>query len=182
MNLGVVADWFDDGPRTIPAQRWGLIATTVAAAAVASILTGVVAGQVNWVVLTLVVGTALAAAARPDFHTGLLVEMILIWHWLAGTDDPLTPLAMPMALCMFVFHTGVALMSVAPMRAIIDRTVVQRWSMRSGFVVIATVAAWLLVVAMNGRQASGSVALTFVAFVTLTGLVLVARVRSDPAR
>jgi hypothetical protein len=54
--------------------------------------------------------------------------------------------------------------------------------MRSGFVVIATVAAWLLVVAMNGRQAAGSVALTFVSFVTLTGLVLVARVRSDPAR
>ena len=104
----------------------------------------------------------------------------MVWHWFAATDDRLTPWAVPMGLCLFVFHVGIALMSVAPMRAIIDRTVIRRWSVRSGYVVVATVAVWLLVVVLDGRQAAGSVALTAVAFVTLTGLVLAARVRSAP--
>jgi hypothetical protein len=40
---------------------------------------------------------------------------------------------------------------------------------------------WLLVVVLDGRRAAGSAGLTAVAFVTLTGLVLVTRVRSAPA-
>ncbi len=181
MNLAVVMEWFDR-LRTIPASRLGLLAVAVAAALAASTLTGVEAGHVNPIILTIVFGFALAAALRPDLHTGLLVEMIVVWHWLAGTHDPLSPLAMPVALCLFVFHAGLALMSVAPLRAVIDRTVIWRWAVRSGYVVIATVAAWLLVVVMNGRQAAGSVVLTCASFLTLTGLVLVARRRSDPAR
>lgn len=180
MNLAAGLEWFDR-MRTIPAQRWGLIAVAVAAAVAASTLTGVVAGQVNWVVLTLVFGTAIASTVRPDFHTALLVETIVVWYWAAGTDDRLTPWAIPMALCMFVFHSAIALMSAAPMRAIIEPAVIRRWSIRSGYVVIATVAAWSLVVVMNGRQAPGSVALTLVAFVTLTVLVLAARLRSAPS-
>ena len=66
------------------------------------------------------------------------------------------------------------------MRAIFDRTVIWRWSVRSGYVVVATVAVWLLVIVLDGRQAAGSAALTTVGFVTLTGLVLAARVRSAP--
>jgi len=180
MNLAEVEHWFDP-LRTIPAQRWGLIAVTVAAAVVAVTLTGVVAGHSNTVLLIVVFLTALAASARPDLHTALLVETIVVWHWFVVTDDPVTPLAVPMALCVFVFHVGIALMAVAPTRAIIDRTIIRRWSVRSGYVVVATVAAWLLVVVLDGRRAPGSVALTFVAFVTLTGLVLAARLHSAPA-
>ena len=179
MNLAEVAHW-SDRLRTVPAQRWGLIAVTVAAAVAASSFTGVVAGHVDGFVLTLVFATALVAALRPDLHTALLVETIVVWHWFAATEDRLTPWAMPMGLCLFVFHVGIALMSVAPMRAIFDRTVIWRWSVRSGYVVVATVAVWLLVIVLDGRQAAGSAALTAVAFVTLTGLVLAARVRSAP--
>ena len=179
MNLAEVEHWFDP-VRTIPAQRWGLIALTVAAAAAAVMLTGVAAGDLNPVLLMVVSLTALAASARPDFPTALLVETIVVWHWFAATDDRVTPVAMPMALCVFVFHVGIALMSVAPTNAIIDRTIIRRWSVRSGYVVVATVAVWLLVVVMDGRRDPGSAALTFVAFVTLTGLVLVARIRSAP--
>ena len=180
MNLAEPTHWFDRA-RTITAQRWGLIAVVVAAAVAASSLTGVEAGHANGFVLTLVFGTALAATARPDLHTALMVETILVWYWFAATEDRLTPWAMPMALCLFVFHSGVALMSVAPASAIIDRTVIWRWTIRSGYVVIATMAVWLLVVVLDERQAPGSAALTGVAFVTLTGLVLVARVRSAPS-
>ena len=180
MNLAVGLEWFDR-MRTIPAQRWGLIAVAVVAAAGAATITGVVAGQMNWAVLMLVIGTAIASTVRPDFHTALLAETIVVWYWAAGTDDRLTPWAIPMALCLFVFHSAIALMSAAPMRAIIARTVVRRWSIRSGYVVIATIAAWLLVVVMNGRQAPGSAATTIVAFVTLTVLVLAARLRSAPS-
>jgi hypothetical protein len=180
MNLAAGLEWFDR-MRTIPGQRWGLIAVAVVAAVAASAITGLVAGQMNWVVLTLVFGTAIASTVRPDFHTALLVETIVVWYWAAGTDDPLTPWAIPTGLCVFVFHSAVALMSAASMRAIIEWTVIRRWSIRSGWVVIATGAAWSLVVVMNGRQAPGSVAATFVAFVTLTVLVLVARLRSAPS-
>jgi hypothetical protein len=180
MNLASGLEWFDR-VRTIPLQRWGLIVVAVAAAVAASMFTGVVAGQVNWALLTLVFGTAIASTVRPDFHTALLVETMVVWHWAAGTDDPLTPWAIPTGLCVFVFHSAVALMSAAPMRATIERTVIRRWSIRSGYVVIAAVASWLLVVVMNGRQAPGSMAMTFVALVTLTVLVLVARLRSAPS-
>ncbi len=180
MNLAAGLDSFDR-MRTIPAQRWGLIAVAVVAAAAAATITAVVAGQVNWAVLTLVIGAASASTVRPDFHTALLVETIVVWYWAAGTDDPLTPWTIPMGLCMFVFHSAIALLSAAPMRAVIARTVVRRWSIRSGYVVIATIAAWSLVVVMNGREAPGSAATTIVAFVTLTVLVLVARLRSAPS-
>jgi hypothetical protein len=180
MNLAEPTHWFDRA-RTVTAQRWALIAVAVAAAVAASSLTGVEAGHANRVVLTLVFATALAATARPDLHTALMVETIVVWYWFAETEDRLTPWAMPVGLCLFVFHTGVALMSVAPASAIIDRTVIWRWMIRSGYVVIATVAVWLVVVVLAERRAPGSAALTGVAFVTLTGLVLVARVRSAPS-
>ena len=179
MNVAEVAHGVDH-LRTIPGQRWGLIAVTVAAAVAASSFTGVVAGNVDAFVLTLVFATAVVAALRPDLHTALLVETIVVWHWFAATDDRLTPWAVPMGVCLFVFHVGIALTSVVPMRAIFDRTVIWRWSVRSGYVVVATVAVWLLVIVLDGRQAAGSAALTTVGFVTLTGLVLAARVRSAP--
>ena len=95
MNLAEVAHW-SDRLRTVPAQRWGLIAVAVAAAVAASSFTGVVAGHVDGFVLTLVFATALVAALRPDLHTALLVETIVVWHWFAATEDRLTPWAMPM--------------------------------------------------------------------------------------
>ena len=174
MNLARMVDWFDR-LRVISPQRWVLIGVAMTAAVAAPLVTGVVDGNVNGVMVAIVFAAAVGATARPDFHTALAVEAIVVWQWLATVDDPLTPWAMAMAGCVFAFHTTVALMSVAPMTSVIDALVVRRWVKRSVPVVVATLAAWLLVMTLDGRQAPGSAVLTAAAFVTLAGLALAAR-------
>jgi hypothetical protein len=87
-----------------------------------------------------------------------------------------------MALSLLVFHTLVALMAVTPICAVVDRVVVARWLWRCGAVATATVAMWLVVVLVDGRNADGNAALTAAAFGTAAVLVVALRVNRSSAR
>ena len=114
----------------------------------------------------------------PDTHAATAVEVIVVWQWLASTDDPTNAWAIPIALCLFVFHTAIALMALTPMTANVDRSILLRWSRRSGYVVVATIGMWALVVVLHERRAAGSAAVTLAGFVTLTVLVVATRTLS----
>jgi hypothetical protein len=160
-------------------QRWGFIAISVIAAAAASSSTAFAAGHQIFVVFALVVGFAIASAISPDTHAATAVEVIVVWQWFASTDDPTNAWAIPTALCLFVFHTAIALMALTPMTANVGRSILVRWSRRGGYAVVATIAVWALVIVLHERRAAGSAALTLAGFVALTGLIVVARARSQ---
>ena len=107
---------------------------------------------------------ALAAASIPDSHTALAVEGLVVWQWLASTDDPTSAWVIPLALCLFVFHTVIALMAVTPISAVVDRSILVRWGAER-VVVVATIGVWVLAFVMDERRAPGNAALTFVGFV-----------------
>lgn len=159
-------------------QRWVLNAVSVLAAAAASTSTALATGHQNIVVLALIVGFAIASVISPDTHAATAVEVIVIWQWFATTDHPTSAWAVPVALCLFVFHTIIALMALTPITANVDRSILVRWSRRSGYVVLATVGMWALVALMDERRAAGSAALTLAGFATLAGLIAVTRARS----
>lgn len=162
-------------------QRWGLTALSVLAAAAASTSTALAAGHQNIVVFALIVGLAIASVISPDTHAATAVEVIVIWQWFATTDDLTSAWAVPVALCLFVFHTIIALMALTPTTAKVDRSILVRWSRRSGYVVLATVGMWALVAIMDERRAAGSAALTLAGFVTLTALIAATRAHSATA-
>lgn len=162
-------------------QRWALIAAAVLAAVAASTICAVEAGHQTGVVVVLVAMLALAAASIPDSHTALAVEGLVVWQWLASTDDPTLAWVVPLALCLFAFHTVIALMAVTPISAVVDRSILVRWSARSGYVVVATIGMWVLAFVMDERRAPGNAYVTFVGFVALILLVVAARVYGAPS-
>ena len=156
-------------------QRWVLVAVSLASAVAASWLAAAEEGNQTGVVVVIVVAMAIAATILPDSHAALFVVAVILWQWLASADDVLTPLAVPLALCLFVFHATIALMAVTPISAHVDRPTLARWMMRSTYVAVATVAMWVIIVVMNERRAPGSATLTALGFVTLTILILALR-------
>jgi len=156
-------------------QRWMFIATAVLAATAASTIAAIEAGHQTGIVVVLVTMLAIGAASGPESHTALAVEGLLVWQWLASTDDPTSAWVLPLTLCLFAFHTVIALMAVTPTSAVVDRAILARWAGRSGYVVVATVGMWVLTFVMHERRAPGSAALTFVGFAVLIVLILAAR-------
>jgi hypothetical protein len=158
-------------------QRWILIAGSVVAATAATTFTALAAGNQTGAIVVLVVGLAIGAAASPDSHTALVVEVLVVWHWLASIDDPMTAWVIPMTWCLLVFHTVIALMAVTPITADVDRTTLVRWAGRTACVALGVSAMWALAVAMDERDAAGSTALTVLGLVALTVLVVATRSR-----
>ncbi len=156
-------------------QRWMLVAVALVSAVSASWLAATEEGHQTGIVVVIVVALAIGATILPDSHAALFVVAVILWQWLASADDVLTPLAVPMALSLFVFHTTIALMAVTPISAHVDRPSIVRWAVRSSYVAFATATMWVIIVVMNERRAPGSVTLTSVGFVTLTILILVLR-------
>ena len=163
-------------------QRWILIAVSVVAATAATTFTALAAGNQTGVIIVIVVGLALGAAAFPDSHAALAVELIVVWHWVASADDPTTAWVVPMSWSLLVFHTVIALMALTPITATVDRTVLVRWAGRTAAVAVAVAVMWILVVVMDERRAAGSTALTAVGLVTFIVLVLITRSRAGLTR
>ncbi|MET0911216.1 MAG: hypothetical protein ABWZ99_17260 [Ilumatobacteraceae bacterium] len=161
-------------------QRWTFVAVTVLAATAASMICAFEAGHSIGVVVVLVAVLAVAAASSPDSHTALAVVGIVVWQWLASTDDVTSASAIPVALCLFAFHTVIALMAVTPISAVVDRSILLKWAERCGYVAVGTIAMWVLAFVMHERRAPGNALLTFVGFVALILLVVAARVYSTP--
>lgn len=158
-------------------QRWLLGTTATAAAVGSSIVTGVAGGGLPPAVLVIVGVLAVLSAVRPDTHTALVLVAVVVWQWLVVVDDPTGPAVVAVALALLVFHSMVALMANAPTTARLDPDILRCWLRRVVLVAAATVATWGLVLLMDQRTASGSVAVTLAGFVT--ALVLVAALRTQ---
>jgi len=179
-------DWcVDDGPtlmvdtadvaaqvRRMSPQRWSLAFAAVVAAALVPIVTGVAGSGQSPVILAVVVGLAGASVTQPDSHVALTVPLVGVWHWTASTDASTSGWALAVAVCVFAFHTLVALMSTTPPRATIDTRSVVRWLRRSVVVVAATVAVWVLVNAADRVDLTGSPVVTTIGFVAAIVLML----------
>ena len=181
MNSAQLQEWFDR-LALVTVQRWVFVATAVSSVVAASTTTAVVGGGQTPIVLVLLIGLAIAAAVRPDSHTALLVETVVVWQWVAGVDDTTSPGAVAVATCLFVFHAVIALMAVTPSSAVVDRLLVRRWVLRAVGVVVATLAMWLIVAVMAQRDGPGSVALALIALLALGALIVATRVLSLPGR
>ena len=181
MNSAQLQQWFDR-LALVSAQRWVFAAIAVSSVVAASMTTAVVGRGQTPIVLALIIGLAIAAATRPDSHTALLAEAIVVWQWFAGVDDTTTPGALAVATCLFVFHAVIALMAVTPSSAVVDRLLVRRWVRRGVGVGAATLAMWLIVAVMAQRARPGSVTLTSIALLALGALVVATRVLSLPGR
>ncbi len=180
MNAGQFQRWIDQ-LAMVSAQRWAFAALAVVSAAGAFTTAAVVGGEEVGFVLVLLVGLAIAAVIHPDSHTALVVEVVVVWQWLAGTDDVTNPAVVAVASGLFVFHVLIALMAVTPSSAVVDRVLVRRWLRRSGWVLIAIGAMWLVVVVMVDRRAPGNAFLTVLAMVVLAAFALSIRSFSAPA-
>lgn len=158
-------------------QRW-LLGTTAAAAAMgSSIVTGVSGGGLTPAVLVIVGVLAVLSAVWPHTHTALVLVSVVVLQWLVVTDDPTGPAVVAMALLLLVFHSTVALMANVPTTARLAPDILWCWLRRVVLVAAATVATWGIVLLMDRRAASGSVAATLAGFVT--ALVLVAALQSQ---
>ena len=174
MNADQFQRWIDQ-LALVSAQRWAFAALAVASAAGAYTTAAVVGGDQVGFVLVLLAGLALAAVVRPDSHTALAVETVVVWQWLAGADDVTNPGVFVVGSGLFVFHTVIALMAVTPSSAVVDRVLVWRWLRRCGWVLIATGAMWAVVVVMVDRRAPGSALLSSLALLALAAFAVVIR-------
>jgi hypothetical protein len=180
VNTGQLQQWLDQ-LALVSAQRWVFAALAVASVAGSFSSAAVVGGDRVGFVLVLVVALAAAAVVRPDSHTALLVEALVVWQWLAGTDDVTNPVVVVVAAGLFVFHTVIALMAVTPSSAVVDRVLVSRWLYRCGYVLIATGTMWVVVVVMVDRRAPGNAWLSSLALLTLTASAVAIRALSASA-
>jgi hypothetical protein len=169
--------------RRMSPQRWFLAFAAVVSGMLVPIVTGIAGSGQSPIVLAVVVGLAGASVTRPDSHVALMVPLIAVWHWTASADASTSAWALVVALCLFVFHTLVALMSTTPPRATIDAGSVFRWLRRSVVVASATGTMWLLVVGVDQLDLAGSAIVTAIGFVAATTLLvaMIAPRRTQPA-
>ena len=166
-----------DRLRRMSPQRWSLAFTAVVSATLVPIVTGIAGSGQSPIVLALVVGLAGASVTQPDSHIALTVPVVALWHWTASVDASTTGWVLVVALCLFAFHTLVALMATTPPRATVDRRSCARWLRRGMLVALATGAVWLLVVVVEQQRLAGSAIMTAAGFVAATTL-MVAMIRT----
>ncbi len=168
--------------RKMSPQRWAMAFAAVVAAALVPIVTGLAGSGQSPVILAVVVGLAGASATQPDSHVALTVPLVGVWHWTASTDASTSGWVLVVAVCLFAFHTLVALMSTTPPRATVDTRTAVRWLRRSIVVASATGAVWALVVAVDRVDLAGSAVVTTIGFVAAITLMvaLIAPRRSQP--
>ena len=172
--MTALGDWLDRLEDVAP-QRWLLGAASVAAAALASLAAGWSGGGQAPMVTVVVVGLAVGAALYPAGHAGLGVVLVVVWQWLATSDDTLSPLAVVLAVALFGFHVLTAMPASTPVGATLDAAIARRWARRTAVAAASSAAMWGAVVLMGQRRAAGSVLLTFAGFVVAAALVVALR-------
>ncbi|HZX53217.1 MAG TPA: hypothetical protein VFE86_00980 [Ilumatobacteraceae bacterium] len=145
---------------------------------VAIFCTGLAAGRTLPALDVAVAGLALACAALPDSHAGLLVVALVGIGWWATVDDRLTPWSLAAALALAVFHASMAAASVAPLAAKWTPAMSRRWLRRTAVVGAATCVMWAVVALIGDHRFSGNSLLLAAALVGLAFAALWARTGS----
>jgi hypothetical protein len=150
---------------------------TVVVAALGTVLAGGLAGgRIHWLLVVLVLVSAIVTALQPDSHAGgvTLFLLVMFWWWtVPSTDGPMVLVA---ATCLVALHVAATLAAYGPSTLVIEPELVGLWMRRAGLLWGAAFAAWAA-----GRIASpGGVSLVL-ALLVVTGVAWWAAVRFGPA-
>ena len=127
-----------------------------------------------WLLLLVLVG-AVDCATQIESNLGLLMILLLAWHWGVTVDDLRTPWTLVEALALALFHTAMAAAASVPSAGQWSAAMRIRWLRRFGVVATLTLASWLAQVALTGSRLTGSGLLLFVALVAMTASALLLR-------
>ena len=127
-----------------------------------------------WLLLLVLVG-AVDCATQIESNLGLLMILLLAWHWGVTVDDLRTPWTLVAALALALFHTAMAAAASVPSAGQWSAAMRIRWLRRFGVVATLTLASWLAQVALAGSRLTGSGLLLFVALVAMTATALLLR-------
>jgi hypothetical protein len=177
MNPPMLQQWIDEFHAT-SLQLWAFRLVAVVAPLAALLAAAGANGRLWPAGLFIVTVLAGASAVRPDTHTGLIVVVVLVWHWLAtvdGVGGPWLPLA---AVCLLVFHAVIALSASVPIGGVLPMATVVQWIVRTALAASATVGMWALVAVLDGRDAPGNGLLTALALAIVAGAAVTIRSRS----
>lgn len=169
--------WLDTLRDTSP-QRWVLGSAAVLAIAIALAATFAGSDETFGWFAWFVVALAAVAAIQAGSHTASVTIALVVIEWMAAVDDVAAPRALVVAACLLVFHGTLALMAVSPHSARIHPDVVRSWARRSGAVLAATVAVWLLVTVFERRDATANPLLTVFALGAVAAGAIALRRRS----
>lgn len=167
--------WIDTAS-LVSTQRWAFGVVAVVSIVGALVFTSVgTDDRFGWFAV-LTVGLAIVATVEAGSHTAAVVIGLVVLQWMSATDDVTTVRSLPVALCLLVFHCLLASMAVTPHSATVHPDVLRRWLQRTGAVAIGTGVVWLLVGALERRDAPADPQLTALALVaTGAGVVLLLR-------
>ena len=132
-------------------------------------------------VVLVVAVLAAGCAITPDTNLGLLVTIVIGWHWAGSVHDPLTAWVLLAAGGLLVFHVAMALAATAPARAGWPAASLARWGRRTALVAAITIAAWSSTLIVDAIHVDGGVGLLVVAATALGLATLVLRNRSTTA-
>ena len=107
------------------------------------------------------------SALFPDWHSGLLVVALVGVGWALAVDDPATPWAMAAAAAVAAFHSTLALATIAPIGARLDRATYRRWARRTAAVIALVPPTWLAVVVAERLEFGASQLLVGLALVVV---------------
>ena len=156
-----------DRMRAVSRQRWILVTVAFVTAVAASETANLAAPDGSILLVVLVAGFALTAVVEPDAHHATWAVALVVVQWALEVDDVTTAAAVVAAVLLFVFHSLVALMALAPANVTLQPAVIRRWAERSAAVVGGTLAMWGLVVAFDRWRVPGGAALTLGGFAVL---------------
>jgi len=177
VNPQTPQEWIDDVLETSP-QQWLLRLIAVVTPVMAVLAASAANGRAWPVGMSLVAGLALTSSLRPDADWALAVIVIVGWHWLAAVDEVDT-IWLPLAsVLLLVFHTVVALLATVPSGGVVPTITLARWAGRVAVGAGATVGLWLMVVALDQRDARGNALLTALALAVVAGAAVLIRARS----
>lgn len=127
-----------------------------------------------WLLLLAAVA-ALDCATHPETNLGLLVILLLVWHWGATVDDLRTPWTLVAALSIALFHTAMAAAASVPPAGQWSAAMRIVWQRRFGVVAAVTLAVWCLQLALAGSRPAGNAVLLFAALTALAATALLLR-------
>lgn len=138
------------------------------------------ASSARWTpwLLVLVFVAALDCAVQPESNLGLLVIVVVAWHWTATVDDLRTPWTLAAALAVATFHVAMAASASVPPAGRWSAAMRIKWVRRFVVVAAITLVAWCGQVALAGTRLTGNGLLLFVSLVALTATALLLRAGS----
>jgi hypothetical protein len=117
----------------------------------------------------------LLVGARRDSRTALFGLLLIGLLWLTSNPDARAPWSLVLASLMLIAHAAAALRSTLPPGARLDASIVWRWVFRVAATLALTALTYLLVVAADYVEPTGSELMISLALVVLAALVLLLR-------